>query len=102
VKSASYDQAGDLSTLLDANNTQQTYSYDAMGHLTAVSDTASGSYGTHRYSYDPNGNRTCLHQIKWLYAVSCGTQRHRANRRHHSLRFFTRKNMFIKPIKQVK
>jgi RHS repeat-associated protein len=60
VKSASYDQAGDLSTLLDANNTQQTYSYDAMGHLTAASDTASGSYGTRSYSYDPNGNRTSV------------------------------------------
>ena len=60
VKSASYDQAGDLSTLLDASNTKQTYSYDALGHLTAASNSAAGSYGSRAYAYDPNGNRTSV------------------------------------------
>lgn len=60
VKSASYDQANDLSVLLDANNTKQTYSYDAMGHLTAAQDTSSGGFGSRAYSDDPNGNRTSV------------------------------------------
>ena len=60
VKSATYDQAGDLSTLTDASNTAQTYSYDALGHLTAASNSAAGSYGSRAYAYDPNGNRTSV------------------------------------------
>lgn len=60
VKSATYDEAGDLSTLTDASNTAQTYSYDALGHLTAASNSAAGSYGSRAYTYDLNGNRTSV------------------------------------------
>ncbi len=60
VKSATYDPTGDLRTLTDADGTVQAYGYDAMGRLTAASDTASGSYGTRAYTYDLNGNRTSV------------------------------------------
>ena len=59
-KSATYDQAGNLHTLTDADGTLQSYGYDVMQRLAAASDTASPGYGTRAYRYDRNGNRTSV------------------------------------------
>ncbi|NAW01328.1 hypothetical protein, partial [Salmonella sp. hn-h4] len=60
MKGASYDAAGNLTTLLDADKSEQDNHYDAMNRLTGSADTASGSYGTRGYAYDLNGNRTSI------------------------------------------
>lgn len=60
AKGASYDQAGNLSSLLDVDNTEQTFRYDAMNHLTQGADSAVGGFGTRAYTYDLNGNRTSV------------------------------------------
>lgn len=60
TKGAIYDPAGNLTTLLDADKSEQDNRYDAMKRLTQSTDTSLGGYGTRAYSYDLNGNRTSL------------------------------------------
>lgn len=60
MKGATYDAAGNLTTLLDADKSEQDNRYDAMNRLTASNDTTTGGYGSRGYTYDLNGNRTSL------------------------------------------
>ena len=52
-----YDESGNVKQINDINNTIVTYAYDAAGRLVSALDTASGSFGSLAWSYDPNGNR---------------------------------------------
>jgi RHS repeat-associated protein len=53
-----HDEAGNVASLADINNTLLTYTYDATGRLTGATNTAANSFGSLGYLYDQNGNRT--------------------------------------------
>ena len=56
-KFVSFDQAGNMASQQDSNNTLLTYGYDATGRLVSALDSASGSFGSLGWTYDKNGNR---------------------------------------------
>jgi RHS repeat-associated protein len=53
----SHDEAGNVASLADINNTLLTYTYDATGRLTGATNTATNSFGSLAWLYDQNGNR---------------------------------------------
>ena len=59
-----YDGNGNLTNRSDTLSGQdEYYNYDALNRL----DTADGSFGTHDYNYDKNGNRTTLNGTSYAY-----------------------------------
>ena len=52
-----YDLAGNLTSVNDINNTQQTYGYDANNRLLNGNDTRLVGWGALAWTYDMNGNR---------------------------------------------
>ncbi len=55
--SYSYDDANRLSGITRANNVSSTYTYDAAGHLTALThSTPQDQLASYQYTYDPAGN----------------------------------------------